>query len=129
MRWLYREWTLQLANCLNQIEAHLTSSGNRDLIQLHMAARTAISEKVDNHQMTPAEAEYAFAQIGAQVESTAQDRQLARGQAFAATAATISACAEMSRPYTLSPTIIQTPAPRPGNIYCRGFAAGIQYTQ
>jgi hypothetical protein len=97
-----------------------------------MAARTAISEKVDNHQMTPAEAEYAFAQVGTQVESAAQDRQREKAQAFqqglAATAATINAYAEMSRPDTLGPTIIQTPAPT-GSIYCRSFAAGIQCTQ
>jgi hypothetical protein len=47
---------------------------NGDLLRLRMAARAEIAERVDNKQLTPAQANLELAKLDSQISSTAQGR-------------------------------------------------------
>jgi hypothetical protein len=85
------------AACFNAADQHLLAAGmsNGDLLRLRMAARAEIAERMDNKQLTPAQATLELAKLDSQLSSTAQGRDAtmvnALAQSEAAAAATRAA--------------------------------------
>lgn len=88
------------ARCINDAEAKLSAIyPNPDLLNLRLAARLAISEKIDRKQITEAEGELEFARISAEIGSQESSRMTSR-QIAAAQMQAASAAAEIARPKT-----------------------------
>jgi hypothetical protein len=88
------------ARCINDAERKMGAIyPNQDLLNYRLAARIAISEKVDRKQISEAEAELEFARIsadiGSQEATRSTGRRIANAQAEAA-----SAASEIARPKT-----------------------------
>lgn len=76
---------VESAKCFNAAEMKFASVyPNPDLLQLRLATRLAISEKIDKGQMTEAEGELEFARVGAQIGSQEQQRSTSAQMADAA---------------------------------------------
>jgi hypothetical protein len=75
------------ARCINAAEQKLSAVYDKpDLLQLRLASRIAIAEKQDKGQLTDAQAELEFAQVGAQIGTQEASRNSSAEMAAAASA-------------------------------------------
>ena len=77
---------VEKARCYNAAEQTIAAYYDKpDLLQLRLAARLAISERIDRGQITEAQGELEFAQIGMQIGSQEATRNSTAAMAAAAT--------------------------------------------
>ncbi|WP_103873871.1 hypothetical protein [Bosea lathyri] len=76
------------ARCINSAEQKMSAVYDKpDLLQLRLASRLAIAEKQDKGQISDAQAELEFAQVGAQIGTQEATRNSNAEMASAASAA------------------------------------------
>lgn len=100
---------VRLADCLNQVEGTTIYGLSPTLVGLHMAARRAIAEKVDNRQISPADAELEFAKLGVEIEDAIDARSAARQAAITNSLnAAANAFSNIKGPQLLASPVINT---------------------
>jgi hypothetical protein len=97
----------QQADCVNRVESQIVGRAP-DLVNLHMAARRALAEKIERHEISEAEAEFEFAKLGVDIEQIHAGRTQTNLQTSADLMNASAALARAGAPQTLGSPVINT---------------------
>ena len=97
----------QRADCMNRVETMIVGRAP-DLVNMHMAARRALAEKVERHEISEAEAFLEFAKLEIELDQIQADRTEANLQTTAQLLNASAALFNAGAPRTLGSPVINT---------------------
>ena len=97
----------QRADCMNRVETLIVGRAP-DLVNMHMAARRLLAEKVERHEISEAEALFEFAKLTVDLEQIGAGRTQTNLQTSAALLNASAAMFRAGAPQTLGSPVINT---------------------
>jgi hypothetical protein len=97
----------QRADCMNRVETLIIGRAPA-LVNMHMAARRALAEKIERHEISEAEANFEFAKLTVDLEQIQAGRTQANLQTSAELMNASAAMFRASAPQTLGSPVINT---------------------